>query len=53
MRSAAESGEPLLLSNCSERPPFEGVYLALIAMKPSAKFLIAVVRVLYVEEEEV
>ena len=45
MRSEAESCEPLLLSNCSERPPLEGVYLALISRKPSAKVLIAEVSV--------
>ena len=52
MRSDAEVCEPVLLSNCSERAPVEGVYLAFTSRKPSAKSLTAAVRVLYVEEEE-
>ena len=53
MRSDAESCEPEFLSNCSEREPVEGVYLELTSRKPSAKVLMAEVRVLYSAEEEV
>ena len=42
-------GLPLLLVYCSDNPPLEGVYLALMAMNPSAKVLTAEVRVVNVE----
>lgn len=32
VRSAAESGVPLALSNCSERAPVEGVYASALVM---------------------
>lgn len=38
--------------NCSASPPPDGVYLALMARKPSAKFLMALVSVLKVLEDE-
>ena len=52
MRSFALSGVPLFLLYCSASEPSEGVYLALTKMKPSAKFLIAEVRVWKVDEED-
>lgn len=53
MRSTALSGVPLLRSYCSARPPSEGVYLAFKRRKPSAKFLIAEVSVVKVDESDV
>lgn len=51
MRLTALRGVPLSLLNCSESVPLEGVYCAAMAMKPSAKFLMAVVRDVNVGEE--
>lgn len=48
MRSAALVGTPLLLTYCSAKAPFEGVYLAITATNPSAKVFAAEVRVVNV-----
>ena len=42
----------MALLNCSANPPFDGVYLAWIARKPSAKVCTPVVKVVNVEVEE-
>jgi hypothetical protein len=47
VRSTADVGVPLFFRNCSESPPFGGVYFATIATNPSAKVCTAEVMDLY------
>lgn len=52
VRSVALTGVPLVLSYCSASAPLLGVYLAFTAIKPSAKSLMAPVRLVKVCDDD-